>query len=279
MILVTGAGGKTGKAILEALSTQPEPVRAWVRRPEQIEGLTCTDWIAGDMRDAPFWDAACKGVRAIYHICPNLHPSEVAICQVAVEAALRAGIEHFVYHSVLHPQTETMPHHWRKLRSEELLLASGLPVTILQPSSYMQNLLAHWESISAQGIYPVPYNLDARLSLVDLRDVAAAAVRVLTEAGHVGATYELAGPQPLSQTEVADLLATALGRPVRAERVAWDTWEADARQREMSDDAMATLLAMFRYYDSFGLVGNANVLGWLLGRAPATFADFLTRHK
>ena len=101
-----------------------------------------------------------------------------------------------------------------------------------------------------QGIYPVPYGLDARLSLVDLRDVAAAAVRVLTEAGHVGATYELAGPQPLSQTEVADLLAAALGRPVRAERVAWDTWEADARQRGMSDDAMATLLAMFRYYDS-----------------------------
>lgn len=45
------------------------------------------------------------------------------------------------------------------------------------------------------------------------------------------------------------------------------------------DEAIATRLAIFRYHDSFGLVGNANVLGWLLGRAPATFADFLARHK
>lgn len=44
-------------------------------------------------------------------------------------------------------------------------------------------------------------------------------------------------------------------------------------------EAIATRLAIFRYHDSFGLVGNANVLGWLLGRAPATFADFLARHK
>lgn len=279
MILVTGAGGKTGNAIVEALVAQNEPVRAWVRRPEQIEGLRCKDWIAGDMRDAPFWDAACKGIRAIYHICPNMHPSEIAISHVAVEAALRAGVEHFVYHSVLHPQAETMPHHWRKLHSEQLFLTSRLPVTILQPAAYMQNILTHWQSIHEQGVYPVPYSLDARLSLVDLRDVAEVAVRVLTGAGHAGAIYELAGPQPLSSTEVAALLADALHRSVRAERMGWDAWEADARQQEMSDEAIATRLAMFRYYDSFGLVGNSNVLGWLLGRTPATFADFLGRHK
>lgn len=277
MILVTGAGGKTGKAVVDALTGQDEPVRVWVRRPEQVKGLPCADWIAGDMQDAPLWDAACAGVRAIYHICPNLHPAEVAICHAGVEAASRAGVEQFVYHSVLHPQTSTMPHHWRKLESEELIFASGLPFTILQPCAYMQNVLAYWPSITEQGVYPVPYALDARLSLVDLRDVAQAAIAVLTTPGHANAIYELAGPQPLSQTDVATLLAERVGHSVRAERVEWDRWEADAREAGMAEDAIRALLAMFRYYDRHGLVGNPNVLGWLLGRTPATFADFLTR--
>lgn len=277
MILVTGTGGKTGQAVIDALAGQDEPVRVWVRRPEQMDGLACADWIAGDMRDAPLWEAACKDVRAVYHICPNLHPKEVAICQLALNAARQTGVEHFVYHSVLHPQTSTMPHHWRKLQCEEAIFASGLPFTILQPCAYMQNVLAYWPSITGKGLYPVPYALDARLSLVDLRDVAAVAAKVLTEAGHTRAIYELAGPQPLSQTEIASLLAEALGRPVQARRVDWDEWQADARQRGIGDEAIATLLAMFRYYDRHGLVGNPNVLGWLLGRAPTTFTEFVGR--
>jgi len=277
MILLTGAGGKTGKAMIEALARQDEPVRVWVRRVGQAQGLACADWIAGDMRDAPLWKAACAGVRAVYHICPNLHPEEVAIGHLAVEAAHRAGVEQFVYHSVLHPQTRPMPHHWRKLEMEEIILASGLAFTILQPCAYMQNVLAYWPSITGQGVYPVPYSLDTRLSLVDLRDVAAAAVRVLTETGHTGAIYELAGPQALSQQEVAGLLAETLGRPVAAQRVEWPDWESDARRRGMEDEAIGTLLAMFRYYDRHGLVGNSNVLGWLLGRRPATLGEFLAR--
>lgn len=276
MILVTGAGGKTGKAVIDALVGQDEPARAWVRRPQQMEGLTCADWIAGDMRDASLWEAACKGVRALYHICPNLHPDEVAICQLALDAAREAGVKHFVYHSVLHPQTSTMAHHWRKLQCEEAIFASGLPFTILQPCAYMQNVLAYWPSITGQGIYPVPYALDARLSLVDLQDVAAAAARVLAEASHAGAIYELAGSQPLSQMEVAELLTETLGRPVQARRVEWDDWQADAHQRGMGDEAIEILLAMFRYYDRHGLVGNPNVLGWLLGRKPATFTEFVS---
>ena len=59
------------------------------------------------------------------------------------EAARRAGIRHLVYHSVLHPQVEAMPHHWQKMRVEEQLFAAGLPYTILQPAAYMQNVLAH----------------------------------------------------------------------------------------------------------------------------------------
>ena len=64
---------------------------------------------------------------SVYHVCPNVSPDEIAIGRVSIAAARSAGVEHFVYHSVLHPQTEAMPHHWLKLRVEEALITSGLP--------------------------------------------------------------------------------------------------------------------------------------------------------
>jgi uncharacterized protein YbjT (DUF2867 family) len=104
-----------------------------------------------------------KGVGAIYHMAPNVSPDEVAIGKAVISAAKRAGVEHFVFHSVLHPQIEAMPHHWRKLRVEELLLESDLPWTILQPTTHMQHIL-HIES-DLTGI-PRSVLPDTRLSLV-----------------------------------------------------------------------------------------------------------------
>jgi NAD(P)H dehydrogenase (quinone) len=218
-----------------------------------------------------------RGAWAIYHICPNMHPDEVAIGQVVIAAARAAGVERLVYHSVLHPQTEAMPHHWQKLHVEEKLFESGLPYTILQPAAYMQNVLAYWNQIVEQGVYPVPYSVEARLSLVALEDVAEAAGIVLTESRHIGATYELAGPEPLSQVEVAATLSQRLGRPVHAQTVPLDEWERKARTSGMSDYAIETLLQMFRYYDRFGLCANPNVLTWLLHRPATTFAAFIAR--
>jgi NAD(P)H dehydrogenase (quinone) len=143
MILVTGAAGKTGRAVIEALLDRGTAVRAWVRRPAQVailQRLGVTDIVMGGMGDTAVYQQAATGVRAIYHICPNMHPDEVALGRAAIAAAQAAGVAHFVYHSVLHPQTEKMPHHWHKLRVEEVLLESGLPFTILQPAAYMQNI-------------------------------------------------------------------------------------------------------------------------------------------
>ena len=193
---------------------------------------------------------------------------------MVIAAARSAGVEHFVYHSVLHPQVEAMPHHWLKMRVEEQLFESGLSYTILQPAAYMQNVLAQWNSIVQEGIYPVPYRVETRLGMVDLDDVAEAAAIVLTEAGHAGATYELAGAEALSQIEVAAVLADCLGRPVRAETVAIETWEQRARASGLGDYQVKTLVKMFRYYEQHDFWGNPRVLGWLLGRPPTTFAGF-----
>ena len=274
MILVTGAAGKTGTAVIQALSQANQPLRAWLRRAEQAEGLPVTDTVVGDLEDARLWQDACRGVDALYLICPNMHPRELQIGSLALQAARSAGVSRFVYHSVLHPQTAEMPHHWQKLRVEEKIFRSGLPFTILQPCAYMQNVLAYRESIATTGQYAVPYDIQARFALVDVADVAQAACRVLTESCHAGAIYELAGPDNLSSAEIARALADHLQRPVQAVQAPLVEWERSARAGGLPTAAIEALAAMFRYYDRYGLVGNGNILGWLLGRRPTSLTQF-----
>ena len=209
MILVTGAGGKTGKALVKALS-KVESVCALVHREEHIpilKSLGAEKIILGDMRDDDAIRFVMQGVRAAYHICPNMSPDEMAIGKLVIEEARKVGVEHFVYHSVLHPQIEEMPHHWNKLRVEEMIFESRLPFTILQPAPYMQNLLAGWKSIVEDGVLRVPYSVNSKFSFVDLEDVAEVAKIVLTEPNHINAIYELVGTPPLSHVEVAEILS------------------------------------------------------------------------
>lgn len=282
MILVTGAAGKTGRAVLRALARRGAQTRALVHREEQVataRDAGATDVVVGDMEDPHLLARAMEGIESVYHICPNMHPREEGIGRLMLEAAQAAGIRHFVYHSVLHPQTEKMPHHWHKLRVEERIFESGIPFTILQPAAYMQNLLAYWPIIVNEGVYRVPYGGKTRMSLVDLEDVADAAAIVLTEAGHEGAIYELVGPEVLTQHQVAQALGQALGREVRFERLPLEEWEQAARARGLSEYAVDTLKRMFLYYDAYGFWGNPNVLRWLLGRHPTSLAAFARRVK
>ncbi|RME50518.1 MAG: NAD-dependent epimerase/dehydratase family protein [Caldilineae bacterium] len=280
MILVTGAAGKTGQAVIGALARRGAVVRAMVRRPAQAETvrrLGAQEVVVGDLRRPAEVAAAVQGVQAIYHICPNMAADEIAIAGGVIDAARRAGVRRLVYHSVLHPQVEAMPHHWHKMRVEERLFTAGLPYTILQPAAYMQNVLAGWETIVEQGVYRVPYAVETRLGMVDLLDVAEVAARVLTEPGHEGAIYELAGPEVLTQTEVATCLQNVLGRPVRAETIPRDEWALQVRAAGLGVYAIDTLLQMFHYYEQFGFWGNPRVLAWLLERPPTPFEAFVRR--
>jgi uncharacterized protein YbjT (DUF2867 family) len=277
MILVTGAGGKTGSTLIKTLSTI-ESVCAFVLREEQIsevEALGAHKAIAGDLRDASAIRSAMKGVRSVYHICPNMHTEELAIGRQVIGEARNSGAEHFVYHSVLHPQTEKMPHHWQKLRVEEVLFEAGLPFTILQPAPYMQNLLAGWKRILTDGFLRVPYSVERKFSFVDLEDVAQAASRVLTEPHHINATYELVGTLPMSHAQVAETLGRVLGRDIRARRQEIEEWKAGAAST--SENAIERLVGMFEYYDQWGLTGNPNVLRWLLKREPVSLEAFFER--
>ena len=283
MILITGATGKTGQAVIAALALRgARGLRALVRPGSQSSPAAKkisaqAEIVVGDLLDTDALTAACSGVHALYHICPNMHPQETAIGRKVIAAACAARVSRFVYHSVLHPQVESMPHHWNKMRVEEMLCAAQLSFTILQPGAYMQNLLPDWLTISERGVHRVPYPPDTRLSLLDLADLAAVAALVLTEPGHSSATYELCSTPGLTQTQLAACFSEQLNRAVRTESISLSDWEKAARARGLADYAVATLLAMFRYYALQGLCGSPNVLRWLLAREPTTLAAFVQR--
>ena len=280
MILLTGAAGKTGRAVLRALVERGQEVSVLVRNYKQVEELLAAgavDAIAGDMEDAGVYEKALRGVKSLYHICPNMHTEELKIGCSVIEAATRNKLEHFVYHSVLHPQTEKMPHHWQKMRVEEMIFESGLEFTILQPAPYMQNILASRDAIYNESTFKVPYPVAAKLSLVDLEDLARAAATVLLEPGHKGATYEIVGTEGLSQVAVAGQLSEVIGREIIAEEEPLDSWRKSAQESGMGSYQMESLVKMFTYYSRYGLVGNSNILSWLLKEKPNSLYSFIKR--
>ena len=279
MILVTGAAGKTGRSVLKALAHFGVETRTLARNAEEaatIEKDLATEIVIGDLRDGLAMFTATQGVEQVYMICPNVVPDELEIVKRILTAAKQNGVRRIVYHSVLHPQVEAMPHHWQKMRVEEALFASGIDFTILQPCAYMQNILAGWNDIVQNGVYWVPYATSARISMVDLENIGEAAAIVLTETGHEYASYELAGPEALSQEEAATILGRELGREVAAVATDRAVWSEQAKAKNMDEYARTTLLKMFEYYENYDLVGNPRVLESLLGRPATRFSEFIS---
>ena len=280
MILITGAAGKTGRAIIRSLASRGEELRAFVRteaQASQVLDLGAREFIIGDLRDLSSLEKAFRGVIAVYHISPNVSPHELSIGQSIIAQVKAAEVNRFVYHSVLHPQTESMPHHWLKMRVEELIFESGLPFTIIQPAAYMQNMLTSWQIIVEQGVYQVPYPTDTPFSLIDLHDVADVAAKVLTEPDHLGAIYELAGPEVITPAIIAEVLSDQLEKEIIAETISIVDWKKWAESTGMDKYQIETLVKMFIYYERHGLWGNSNLTGWLLGRQPTNFATFAHR--
>ena len=141
----------------------------------------------------------------------------------------------------------------------------------------MQNLLAGWKSIVEDGVLRVPYSVNSKFSFVDLEDVAEAAKIVLTEPNHKNAIYELAGTEPLSHVDVAEIFGHVLKRNVRAEKEEIGNWRLRAERSERDEYVIENLVKMFEYYDQCGLVGNPNVLRWLLKREPTSMESFVQR--
>lgn len=263
-VAVTGAYGKTGRAVAAALAPSWR-VRALARTDAQRAELAEAgyDVVVGDMTDGATLAALVDGADAVYHICPNFHPDEVAIGSVLAEST--AAVDRFVYHSVLHPQTEAMPHHWRKLRVEEVLLAGrGGRVTFLRPAPYVQNLAPYVETAVAEGELRIPYSVDTPTAMVDLADVGRAAAAVLADDFDHGSGWDLCGIGAVSHRTIATRLSDLGPRPIAAVEVP----PAPGIPDELG--------LMFDYMGANGLPGSTGQLRALIGE-PTPFEDSLRR--
>lgn len=280
MILITGANGKTGRAMIRALANAGGQVRAFVRdigQAEDLRALGAGDIALGDMGDRSSLQAALDGASQILHIGPAMDPNEVEYTDNAIQAAKAADVAQFVYYSVMHPQRREVRHHRLKLEAEEHLIESGLPYTILEPIRYMQHLDPIWSRVVEEGVHAMPFSVDRKFNVADLTDLADAATRVLLEPDHLYATYELAGPEALSQRDMAAIISQVIGRAVRAEAVPLDALERRVRAAGLSDDRVEQMLNMNRHYDQHGFLGNPAILRMLLGREPTTFERYVER--
>jgi uncharacterized protein YbjT (DUF2867 family) len=216
MILVTGATGNNGIEIVKRLAaTAHVQVRAMVRNRERAGAIALphVEVVEGDFDHPATLLSALAGVERAFLLTNS---SERAQAQqiTFIDAARQSGVAHIVklsqFGAEAHSPVRFLRYH---AAVEAALQASGIAYTLLRPNLFMQGLLNFRSTIATRNAFYAAAG-DAKVSVIDLRDIAHVAVAALTEAGHEGELYDLTGPQALTHAEMAEGLSKALGRQV-----------------------------------------------------------------
>ena len=275
MILVTGASGTVGKAVLNEVSRNGVKHKAMYRSAnEAAKAPAGTQTVVADFAKKETLAPALRDVDAVYLVCSPI-PDLVDLESNVIDACRAAGINHIVLNSALgagdYPRS--FPSWHRKV--EDKLKGSGISFTLLRPNSFHQNVVTYFApSIRAEGVFYSSMG-NARVSYIDVRDIAALAAKALSGGEHSGKTYELNGPEALTYAELADKISKHAGRPIQYVDI-----PVDEQRKAMLDQGMPAwqvdaLLDLQAYYTS----GNGGVvdqlLPKLLGRPPITMDRFL----
>jgi len=277
MILVTGASGTVGRAVLDDLRKAGASFKAMVRSAGEPLGAAAA--FVADFSDKSSLLRALTGVDTVFLVCSPI-PALVELESNAIEACQESGVKHVVLNSALGAADwpKSFPAWHRQV--EDRLRASGLGYTILRPNSFLQNITAYIApSIRAQGVFYAATG-SARYSFLDVRDIATVAAKALTSPrDHAGKIYELNGPEAVTYAQLAERISKVTNRTVTFV----DIPEA-AQRKAMLDLGMPgwqvnALLELQQYYVN-GQGGEVDdVLPRLLGRAPITLDQFLEEFR
>jgi uncharacterized protein YbjT (DUF2867 family) len=277
-VLVTGATGNTGAPLVDLLARQGVEVRAMVRSErdrERFAGPSVTPVVA-DFDDEDSLAVALAGVEKAYLVTPSSERAQSRQERFA-EMAVKAGVRHLVKLSQL-AADEASPVRFLRYHAavERRIRELGVGFTFLRPNLYFQGLFALAGPIREQGRFFAPIG-DARVSAIDVRDIAAVAAAALIDPGHEGATYTLTGPAAITHTEMAAQLGAATGRDVAFVDVP-PAMFADALRGRMPDWQVDGLVEDYAHYSRGEAAAVLATVQEVTGRPARPFAGFARDH-
>lgn len=281
VILVVGGHSKIGSALIAELLDRAEQVRALVRPREEAGSLpSAVETMIGDLGDRESLGRAMAGVSKVFLLCGPT-PDEVAFNRNAIDAASEANVELLVRSSILGADgaaASTFADDHRA--SDDYLQSAGIPSVIVRPNVFMQNVPENTiPSVDDSGNFYTNAG-DARMSMVDTRDVAAVAAVLLTEPGHEGQKVDVTGPEAVSYDDVAGKLSTIMGRQITHVGVPDDAVRRTLAGFGMGDWMAGALVDLFQDYRRSGRDGYAaqvtDAVQRLTGKAPRSLDDLLT---
>jgi len=262
-ILVVGATGTLGSRLVRQLTAGGVKPRALVRTHKNAEAIAAfAHPVIGDLLAPETLKSAFLGAERVFVLGQPTADME-ALERNAIDAAVAAGAGRIIYMSNFTAKegSELRPNHIHGVH-ERLVASLGVHWTVLGPTRYMTNVPFNWSSVLHDGLL-LEGGGSGLMTCVDPDDVAAVAVKTLTEDGHEGQTYKLTSQDAFTAAELARLLTEVLGCDVRV-------FEGGGERAPM----MAKYFAMV----AAGLYKRTDTLGKLLGRPPRTYADWL-RHN
>jgi uncharacterized protein YbjT (DUF2867 family) len=275
-ILVTGASGTIGSHLVRELLAAKADFAVLTSKPGQAKAGV--DTRVASFEDEAALKSAFQGIDTLYLLLP-LVPNKLALARNAVAAAKAAGIKHIVRSSGAGADAAS-PYALPRLQGEidAVIAASGIAHTFLRPAGFMQNFITFQAQQVKEGTFFAPHG-DAKQSIIDARDIAAVAARVLLNpAAHAGKTYTLTGGESFDHKVAAAQLSVAIGKPVRYQAVSFDDAVAGMKQWNLPPmiievmDSLNHIVAAGYAADISGDVEK------LLGRKPITFAQFAKDH-
>ncbi|QNH19375.1 NmrA family transcriptional regulator [Xanthomonas sp. GW] len=282
-ILVTGATGNVGRQVVEQLVKRGADVRALVRDPAKANLPAGVEVVQGDLLDVDSLRGAFSGVSTLF-LLNAVVADEYTQALIALNVARQAGIERFVYLSVIHSDLYVnVPHFAGKYGVERMIEQMGLNATILRPAYFIDNDLTIKDVVSGYGVYPMPIGSKG-LAMVDTRDIGeVAAIELLRrEQSAVPLALErinLVGPETLTGTAIAAIWSDALGRQISYPGEDTAAFEQNLRQFMPSWMAYDMRLMSERFI-SDGMIpatGDVERLTTLLGRPLHSYREFATR--
>jgi uncharacterized protein YbjT (DUF2867 family) len=258
MILVIGGRSKIGAALIEDLVGAGEAVRALVRSREASESpRPGFEPVVGDLADGASLEAAMNGVERLF-LLSSPHPDAVEWHRNAIEAARGSSVELLVRSSIMgaDPDSASTFHRDHGV-SDQHLAESGVPHVIVRPNVFLQNVLENTvPGIDEHDTFYANAG-DARLSMVDTRDVAAVAAVTLTEPGYAGQVYEVTGPEALSSKDVATRLSAVMGRTIHYDAVDDDAVRRTYLSWGLGEWLANALVELYQDYRRSGIDGYA----------------------